>query len=88
MKEQNLFNKLDELEMFKQVNACETLSELAKVIESFADDNGMIQGRKKKHDAKLMSIICKRFSPSEHNMLTREFGIRQQALYILFYQIK
>lgn len=79
---------MDRLEKFEAVNKCETLEQLANVIESFADEEGMIQGREKKFSAKLMSFNCRNYSPYTHNTLTREFGIRQQALYILFYNGK
>ena len=77
---------MTELEKFKKVNSCETLDELADTILSFADKEGLIKGRKRNFSAKNMSDICRRYTTAEHNMLTREFGIRQQALYILFYQ--
>ena len=73
------------LERFQKVNECETLEQLATVIESFADNDGLIKGRTKNFNAEVMSNICRRYTPVEHNMLTREYGIRQQALYILFY---
>lgn len=76
---------MSELDKFKAVNKCKSLNELALVIESFADENGFIQGKGKRFIAKNMSLICKRYSAIEHNLLTRDFGIRQQALYILFY---
>ena len=74
-----------ELIRFKKVNDCQTLEELAIIIENFADENGYIQGRTKSFLAKNMAMICRRYSKFEHNLLTREYGIRQQALYILFY---
>jgi hypothetical protein len=74
-----------ELERFKKVNACETLNELADVIESFADKFGVIQGRTKDFDAKRMATACRNYDYHRHNNLTREFGISQQGLYLLFY---
>lgn len=79
---------MSELEKYKKVNECETLEELAKVIESFADKNGAIQGRTKKFSSSRMADACRNYSKEIHNVLTREFGIRQQALYILFYENK
>jgi len=76
---------MSDLEKFQKVNECETLEQLSIVIESFADKDGFINGKDKNFNAKVMSSICKRYSSAEHNMLTRQFGIRQQALYILFY---
>ena len=68
---------------YDTVNACETLEELSKVILSFADSDGMIQGRTKKFKAKKMAHACMAMGILKPNMLTREFGIRQQAIYIL-----
>ena len=76
---------MTELEKYQKVNSCETLEALAKVIESFADERGMIWGRDKLFNAGVMASICRRYTLAEHNMLTREFGIRQQAMYIIHY---
>ncbi len=76
---------MDRLEKYEKVNQCETLEQLAKVIESFSDDNGMIQGRTQKFNAKRMADSCRVYYSMPKNCLTREFGIRQQALYIEYY---
>jgi len=75
----------DDFYKYDDVNKCETLEELAKVIESFADENGDIQGRTKKFSAARMADFCRSYSLDIHNMLTREWGIRQQAMMIIFY---
>lgn len=77
---------MTDLEKYDRVNKAETLDELATIIESFADENGNIQGRERKFNASAMSEKCRNYSPYEHNRLTREFGIRQQAMMILFYK--
>lgn len=74
-----------DLEKYNKVNACQTLEELAQVIESFADVNGNIKGRERHFNAKQMAHCCRNYGLHIHNTLTREFGIRQQAMYILFY---
>jgi hypothetical protein len=76
---------MTELEKFLVVNHCETLEELAMAIESFADEKGQIQGREKSFNALRMANFCRQYNLAVHNTLTREFGIRQQAMYILFY---
>jgi len=76
---------MDNLRKYEKVNECDTLNQLALVIESFADENGKIQGRQKQFDAKKMAENCRNYNLGIHNSLTREFGIRQQAMYILFY---
>lgn len=76
---------MTDLEKFQAVNRCESLEELAQCILSFADENGVIEGRTRPFDAKLMANQCRKYSLLFHNSLTREWGIRQQAMYILFY---
>ena len=76
---------MNDLEKYEKVNKCETFEELAKTIESFADNLGYIQGRSRKFNAKKMANYCRNFSWFAPNLLTREFGIRQQAMYISYY---
>ena len=80
-------NNVTDLEKFQLINACETVEDLTVAIEAFADPEGLIQGRTRMFDAHRMvrnvqSVIEEGASP---NLLTREFGIRQQALYIRHY---
>jgi hypothetical protein len=76
-------------DIYDKVNQCETFGELAQVIRSLADEDGMIQGRVKKFDAEKMAKHCEGFKllyeVGAPNALTREFGIRQQAMYINYY---
>ena len=72
-------------EIYDKVNKCETLDELADVILECADENGDIQGRTRSFSARKMAIFCRGFSLELANTLTREFGIRQQAMYIVHY---
>ncbi len=72
-------------EIYDKVNKCETLDELADVILECADENGSIQGRTRSFSAKKMAMFCRGFSLEIANTLTREFGIRQQAMYIVYY---
>jgi hypothetical protein len=76
---------MDELKKYQKVNQCETLEELALTIESFADVNGEIQGKTRHFNASKMAGFCRNFHPSIPELLTREFGIRQQAMYITHY---
>ena len=78
---------MSKLKIYEAVNKCETFEELAKVIESLANDDGMIQGRKREFNAAKMAEACRSFTTARApNVLTREFGIRQQALYIQYYK--
>lgn len=76
---------MDRLEIYDKVNQCESLDELADIIESLANDEGMIQGRTKQFSASNMAWACRKYEMMNKNALTREFGIRQQAMYILYY---
>lgn len=82
-----LRHKKTELSRYQAVNKCETLKQLADVIRSFADKDGMIQGRTQKFNAETMARACesKVYATAAPNLLTRQWGIRQQALYILHY---
>ena len=72
-------------EKYDAVNKCETLVELADVILEFADESGYIRGRRREFPAWIMASACRIFKRVHPNSLTREFGIRQQAMYITFY---
>ena len=74
------------LECYELVNKCETYEELGAAIRSIADDNGMIQGKVQQFDAGKMANFAEEFVSGRANCLTRAFGIRQQALYIYFYE--
>lgn len=76
---------MTELEKYEAVNKCTSLEELSNVILSFADESGIIQGRTRGFNAGKMAEHCKLFSTLPKNVLTREYGIRQQAMYIEYY---
>jgi serine/threonine protein kinase len=80
----NTFKKMTELETWQLVNQAETRQTLAFIINKLADPEGMIQGRSKKFDASKMIIGLNLFMEDTipANVLTREFGIRQQAIYL------
>ena len=75
---------MTELETWQLVNQAETKTQLAFIINKLADPEGMIHGRKREFDASKMIIgldlFMKDVMPA--NVLTREFGIRQQAIYL------
>lgn len=76
---------MDDLQKYEAVNKCVTFEELAKVIESFADEDGMIQGRTRKFSATKMANFARNFSIFQPNVLTRNWGIRQQAMHITYF---
>ena len=76
---------MNELEIWKEVNSCETSEELTAVVRKIADANdGIIKGRNRDFNANNMAtyvgMVIK--EGSYPTLLTREYGIRQQALYI------
>lgn len=77
---------MTELSKFQAVNQCETGAELASLIGQFADAEGKIHGRTRTFSAEKMAghvyNVIKGDAPA--NVLTREFGIRQQAIYIKY----
>lgn len=79
----------ERLTIYDQVNKCESLSALANAIRSLADKDGNIEGRTKTFSAERMAGFCEIYDdPSvPRNTLTREYGIRQQAMYIIYYKI-
>lgn len=77
---------MSNLEKWHIVNRCENPEQLADAIIKFADENGQIMGRSRSFDAEKMagyvnSVINEDYPP---NLLTREFGIRQQAIYLKY----
>ena len=83
----HLFNKADELSKWETVHATESLDGLAKVIESFANEEGKIAGTGKWYDAKEMAQHCRNVAGinpfASLRCLTRHYGIRKQALYLI-----
>lgn len=79
----------ERLKIYDKVNKAESLKELSDIILSLADEYGIIQGRTRPFRAETTSIACKNyndlFNKGYANVLTREFGIRQQAMYIIYY---
>jgi hypothetical protein len=82
------------LEKYEAVNKCETVDELADVmLNVIANDMGEIVGRSRPFSVnkmiKYLHIFVEddddRVSPS---VLTRMYGIRQQAMYIKYYTDK
>lgn len=75
---------MNELEKYNLVNSTKTLEELANVIRLISP-NGFIQGRLKVFESEKMAKNCENFSLAFPNVLTRHYGIRQQAIMIKYY---
>ena len=79
---------MNQLECYELVNKAETIEALANAILEIADkETGMIKGRTNEFNAKQMANALKFCieTHSNYNMLTREYGIRQQAMYLIHY---
>jgi hypothetical protein len=74
-----------ELEIYNNVNNCETLSDLANVIRNIKTPTGKLVGKTKEMELESMAIKCEDFHPFYANTLTRSYGIRQQAFMIYYY---
>lgn len=76
---------------YETVNKCETYEELAESIRKIGV-HGMIQGRIRTFESEKMAKVCEIFDRFMKlglpNVLTREFGIRQQAMYIYYSENK
>lgn len=77
---------MSEEEKWKRVNSAETIEDLKQAILDIAE-NGIIVGKTRDWDAnkqvKAAQLIWDRASIP--NTLTRSYGIRQQMLYLLYY---
>lgn len=78
-----------DLDRFYLVNECETIEELQEAILSFADERSEIKGRTRYFNAQKMADFALKYYQDESknevyppNLLTRNWGIRQQAMYI------
>ncbi len=79
---------MTELEKYEAVNKCETFEDFEKVLKSFADEEGRIQGRTRTFDIYTMLAGARYYYESDGipNAVTREYGLRQQLMYIKFYK--
>jgi len=74
--------------LWELVNQAETFAQLSQAILEIADKDGNIQGRDILFSAEELSQRCLELRDAEFknfNLLTREFGIRQQAIYLDHY---
>lgn len=78
---------MTDLEKYQLINSCETVEDLEKAILAFQESDGSISGRTRDFNAERMAsyvkgVVTEGLVP---NFLTRKFGIRQQALYLRYY---
>jgi hypothetical protein len=77
---------MDTIQMFKNVHDAETPEEFYKSIEGCANE-GVIFGRSSDFTVEEMVARAKSYFADESpsNVITRNFGLRQQAMYIKHY---
>lgn len=78
---------MTELEKYELVNNCEYPKELEEAIITIGSDINIIHGKTRAFDSVKMAsyvegVIFNQFNPA---LLTRSYGIRQQALYLKYY---
>ena len=75
---------MTEIQRWEFINQAETSKALAIAIRDIMDEDGMIQGRTRKFDGEKMIIGLDMFMKDEApaNVITREYGLRQQAIYL------
>ena len=78
---------MTELEKYELVNNCEYPKELTEAIITIGSDANTIHGKSRSFDSIKMAsyvdgVISNDFNPA---LLTRSYGIRQQALYLKYY---
>jgi len=74
---------------YEKINQAETFAELSQAILEIADKDGNIQGRNILFSAERLPRKCLELKDAEYknwNLLTREYGIRQQAIYLNHYR--
>lgn len=81
---------MNDLDKYEKVNNCETIDELQQCIKDFAN-NGIIQGKTRMFDAEKMfnGLLNYYYDSSETippNIVTRMWGLRQQAIYLKYYK--
>lgn len=76
---------MTDLERYELVNMCESLGELSNAVMIISDSNNEIRGRNQTFKADVVARNCRDFSAVHPELLTRSFGIRQQAMYINHY---
>jgi hypothetical protein len=79
---------MEELAKWELVNKASSPEELKEAILALSKD-GQIHGRSREFDAEKMAryvdgVVSGHLPPSS---LTRNYGIRQQALYIMYYSL-
>ena len=81
---------MTELEKYQLVNKCEFVSDLEKAMRLISDDGLTIKGLTREFDLNksienMYKFILDKDSVIPANVLTRSYGIRQQAMYIKYY---
>ena len=78
---------MEEIDKWKRINSVESIEDLKKAILDIAED-GIIMGKSRPWEAvkqvKGVDAIMEKDYPI--NVLTRSYGIRQQMMYLMYYE--
>jgi len=81
---------MSDLEKYEAVNKCETFEEFEKVLLSFADETRLIKGRTNNFNVDHMLQGAKDYYNNAlygtPRSVTREYGLRQQLMYLKYYK--
>jgi len=77
---------MTELQKYEIVNSAESLDQLSTAILFINDSNGDIRGRNRMFNGVKMAAMCYQVPKLPYSVLTRNYGIRQQAMYIVHYE--
>jgi hypothetical protein len=73
---------LNNLQIWEDINQCKTLEEVSYIILDISNE-GRIQGRNRTFNSNTMAKYCLKFNEhKQKNLLTRNYGIRQQVIYL------
>lgn len=83
---------MTDIEKYEAVNSCESFEELLRILKSFEDKDGFIQGKSGTFDVDKMISKCRNWWTFPEiiapNCMTRMWGLRQQMMYLKYYDKK
>lgn len=74
---------MEDLERYQKINSTETREELFQTIADIADENGNVCGLPVESLIINVNQYFKGMAPAD--VIPKEFGVRQQAMYLMFY---
>ena len=77
---------MNELSKWQLINSCDSVKELENAFDLIFTDS-VVAGKKQNHNKELMRMNIKHVVSGDApaSALTREYGLRQQAIYLQYY---